>query len=38
MMLTLAACGKKPNDVDAPLGTPQGTYPRTYPDSSLDPQ
>ena len=34
----LSACGKKPKDVDPPLGANPKDYPRTYPDPATDPK
>lgn len=36
-LLPLAACGKKPNMVDAPPGVVDDSFPRAYPDTSTDP-
>jgi hypothetical protein len=37
LVLALTACGIKPRAVDAPPGTEQDTFPKTYPDSAADP-
>ena len=37
MMLSVAACGKRPDTVDAPEGSDPKAYPHTYPDVSTDP-
>ena len=37
-VLMLAACGKKPNQVDPPPGAEDITFPKTYPDISTDPK
>jgi hypothetical protein len=36
--LGLAACGKKPSDVDPPIGASPSDYPGTYPDITTDPR
>jgi hypothetical protein len=38
-MLFLTGCGVKPNQVDPPAGVEKGKdyFPRTYPDTSTDP-
>lgn len=37
-ILTLAACGVKPSDVDPPQGEPRDEFPRTYPAPETDAQ
>jgi predicted small lipoprotein YifL len=38
MLGILAGCGKKPSDVEAPVGASPSSYPGTYPDPATDPQ
>jgi hypothetical protein len=37
-LLPLAACGKKPNQVDPPPTVEEDTFPRIYPDPATDPK
>ncbi len=37
-ILLLCACGVKPPYVDPPQGAEHDTFPRSYPDTSTDPQ
>jgi hypothetical protein len=34
--MMLAACGKKPSQVDSPAGYETSTFPRSYPDPKTD--
>ena len=34
----LGGCGIKPNTLNAPAGTAQDNFPKTYPDISTDPK
>jgi len=36
--LTLAACGKKPGQIDPPPDLTEDHFPRTYPDPAMDPK
>lgn len=36
-LLLCAACGKRPDVVDAPEGSDPNAFPRKYPDISTDP-
>ncbi len=37
LLLLCAACGKRPDVVDAPDGSDPKAYPHTYPDVKTDP-
>ncbi len=37
-LLTLTACGIKPNQVDPPKGAENSTFPAEYPNPQTDPQ
>jgi len=36
-LCALVACGKKPPEVDPPVGSQKVVYPRVYPDPHTDP-
>ena len=36
LALALAGCGRKPRDVDSPLGKDARPFPQTYPNPSLE--
>ena len=36
--MTICSCGIKPAYVDPPAGAEHEVFPRTYPDTSTDPQ
>jgi predicted small lipoprotein YifL len=36
-LLSLAACGKRPGNVDPPAGVSTEDFPKAYPDISTDP-
>lgn len=38
LLLSLSACGKKPNQVDPPPGAGNSGFPHTYPDPATDPE
>jgi hypothetical protein len=38
LLLPLAACGKKPGQVDPPPGIENDAFPKAYPDPSTDPK
>ena len=38
VLLSLTACGIRPDEVDPPPGAEKVVFPRTYPDPSPDPR
>ena len=34
----LSGCGKRPKDIDPPVGTDAHSFPQTYPDPATDPK
>ncbi len=37
LLASLAACGRRPSVMDPPEGSDAAAYPRSYPDTALDP-
>lgn len=37
-LMSLTACGKKASKLEPPPDVTEDTFPRTYPDTSLDPK